>query len=281
MTISYQNTKPLKLKKNIKWYTYVDSSLDLKLKVFMEEYRLNNQARIIRDFVNHCIDYFEAMFKKKSYNDPQVYDEKELDNLIKKAITTYENGNNFHGELKQKLSPLKLSLLMLNNYIEEKNMLKEGIQNAIDALNELEISVKRHFEEPSIVRFIKKIDLLYVEDNELERKTIEHFFRANEVNIKSVETSDEALYILKSLTPKVILLDINLKTSNINGDRLCQMLKSSSQYNSIPIVLISAVFFNNTKEQILTETGADEVIFKPIDRLKDLNVLFKYFKEKY
>ncbi|MFW9900358.1 MAG: PleD family two-component system response regulator, partial [Candidatus Thorarchaeota archaeon] len=279
MTISYQNKKPVKLKKNIKWYTYVDSSLDLKLKVFMEEYRLNNQARIIRNFVNHFMDYFEAMFKKNSYNDPQVYDEKKIDNLIREAIKTYEIGNSFYEELKQKLSPLKVSLLMLNNYVEENEIFKDVVQNAIDALGELEISVKRHFEEPNIVRFVKKVDILYVEDNELERKTIDNYFKSNDFDIKSLETSDEAFYVLKNLTPRVILLDINLKTSNINGDRLCQILKSSSQYNTIPIILISAVFCGENKEEILTKTGADDIIFKPIDRLKDLDILFKYLKK--
>jgi len=76
-----------------------------------------------------------------------------------------------------------------------------------------------------------------------------------------------------------ILLDINLKTSNINGDKFCQMLKSSIQYNSIPIILISAAFSEKEKEEILTVTGADEIIFKPIDRLNDLDVIFKYLKQ--
>ncbi|MCK4383341.1 MAG: response regulator, partial [Candidatus Lokiarchaeota archaeon] len=202
-----------------------------------------------------------------------------LDNLIRKAVDAYEIGNSFQEELRQKLSPLKLSILMLNNYIEEKEKISEGIQDAINALEELENSVKRHFEEPNIIRYIKKIDILYIEDNELERKTVDHFYKAKGVDIKSVETSDEALYILKTLTPRVILLDINLKTSNIDGDNLCQMLKSNTQYNSIPIILISAVFSENKKKEILTSTGADDIIFKPIDKLKDLDVLFKFLKQ--
>lgn len=83
------------------------------------------------------------------------------------------------------------------------------------------------------------------------------------------------------MTPRVILLDINLKTSRISGDKLCQMLKSSPQYNLIPIILISAIFSEKEKEEILTRTGADDIIFKPIDELKDLDVLFKYLKQQY
>ena len=279
MTDRYDNIKTGKLKKDIKWYTYVDSYLDSKLKEFMEEYEINNQAKIIRDFVNYGIDYSNAIFQKKSHIDPQKYDETELDKLIRKAIDGYEIGNSYHEEIKQKLSPLKVSLLMLNNYVEDEEKLLEGIQNAISALEEVEISVKRHFEEPDIVRYVKKVDILYIEDNELERKTIDHFFKAQGVDIKSTETSDEALYILKKITPRAILLDIKLKTSNINGDKLCQMLKSNIQYNSIPIILISAAFSEKEKKEVLKSTGANDIIFKPIDKLKDLDVLFKYLKQ--
>ena len=279
MKNNYNEIRPGKLKKDIKWYTYVDSHLDSKLKDFMEEFEIKNQAKIIRNFVKYSIDYFNAIFQKKSYSEPQSYDETELENLISKAIDEYEIGNGFHEELKQKLSPLKVSLLMLNNYSEDKEKLLEGIQNSISALEDLEITVKRHFEEPNIVRYVKKIDLLYIEDNELERKTITHFFKAQDVDIKSMETSEEALYVLKTLTPRAILLDINLKTSNLNGDEFCQMLKSSTQYNDIPIILISAAFSEKEKKEVLTRTGADGIIFKPIDQLKDLNVLFKYLKQ--
>jgi len=279
MTDSYESIKNGKLKKNIKWYTYVDSQLDSKLQEFMDEYEIKNQAKVIRNFVNYSIDYIKAIVEKKSCKEIQNFDETELDTLIRKAIEEYEIGNNFHEELKQKISPLKVSLLMLNNYSEEKEKLSEGIQNAIGALEELEFTVKRHFDEPNIRRFVRKIDILYVEDNELERKTVDHFFKSKGVDIKSVETSDEALHTLKNLTPRAILLDINLKTSSMNGDKFCQMLKSKVQYDSIPIILISATFSEKEKLGVLASTGASEIIFKPIGKLKDLDVLFKYLKE--
>ncbi|MBY8989038.1 MAG: response regulator [Candidatus Lokiarchaeota archaeon] len=279
MTNSYESIKNGKLKKDIKWYTYVDSQLDSKLQGFMDEYEIKNQAKIIRNFVNYSIDYINAIFEKTSCKDPQNFDETELDTLIRRAIKEYEIGNNFHEELKQKISPLKVSLLMLNNYSKDKEKLSEGIQNAIGALEELEFTVKRHFDEPNIQRFVRKIDILYVEDNELERKTVDHFFKSKGVDIKSVETSDEALHTLKNLTPRAILLDINLKTSSMNGDKFCQMLKSKAQYDSIPIILISAAFSEKEKQEVLASTGANEIIFKPIGNLKDLDVLFKYLKE--
>ncbi|NHJ20901.1 MAG: response regulator [Candidatus Lokiarchaeota archaeon] len=281
MVYSYENMKNGKLKKDIKWYTYVDSRLDSKLQEFMDEYEITNQAKIIRTFVDYSIDYIKAIVEKKACYDIQNYNESELDALIRKAIEEYEIGNNFYEELKQKISPLKVSLLMLNNYIKDPDKLTEGIQNAIDALKELEDIVSRHFEEPNIVRFVRKIDILYIEDNELERRTIDHFFKLKGVEIKSVETSDEALQILKTVTPRAILLDINLKTSNINGDNFCQMLKSKPQYDSIPVILISAAVSEKERHEVLARTKADDIIFKPIDRLKELDIMFKHLKEKY
>jgi CheY-like chemotaxis protein len=278
MTNCYEYKKPCKVKKDIKWYTYVDSFLDSKLHDFMEEYKINNQAETIRNCVNYCIDYLNVIFQKKSHKGPQKYDEIELDNLIKKAINEYEIGNGFHEELKQKLSPLKLSLLMLNNYIEDKEKLLEGIQNAISSLEDIELSVKRHFEEPKLIRFIKKFDILYIEDNELERKTINTYFKRKGVDIKSVETSEEGLDILKVSTPQAFLLDIDLRNSNIDGAKLCQMLKSKELYKTIPIILISAVVSEKKRKEILKTTDADDLIIKPIDKLADLDVLLKYLK---
>jgi len=271
--------KTSKSKKDIKWYTYVDSDLDSKLKTFMEEHGIKNQANILRTCVNNHIDYADVINKKKSLKDPKKYDENDVDEFIRKAIATYEMGDNFQEELKQKISPLKVAVLMLHNLLEEPDKFSEVFNSAKSAIEELENVVKQRYEEPKLVRFVKKIDIMYIEDNELERRTVDTYFKRNGVNIKSIETSDEGLYFLKELTPKVILLDINLKTSKINGDRFCQMLKSNGEYSSIPIVLISAIITESEKNEILESTLADDIIMKPIEKLTDIDVLFRYIKE--
>ena len=275
-----KNDKDLgKTKKEIKWYSYVNPVLDTKLKNFMEKFKINNQAKCIRTFVNNNIDYINAIYQKISqFNGSYKYDETYFDDFIRNAIENYENGNGFHQELKQKLSPLKLSILMLENHLDHPESLRRAINDIQEAFEELEISVKHRFEEPKLVRFVKKVDILYIEDNELERKTIDAFFRTKGIDIKSVETSEEGLYLLNTLTPKLILADINLKTSNLNGDQLCQMMKTNSEYRSIPVILISAVVSKNDKQEIMDHTGAEDIITKPIGKLTDLNVVFNYFE---
>ena len=274
-----ENVNLKKLKKEIKWYTYVDSRLDTKLKHFMAEHGFRNQAKMMRKCVSNFIDYAYVIYQKKSINEIDKFGEEELDRFIRAAVNAYEDGDNFQEELKQKISPLKVAVLMLEKLLDEPDRFLNVFSNAKVAIEELESVIKQRYEEPKLVRFVKKIDILYIEDNELERKTVNTYFKRNGVNIKSIETSDEGLYLLKELTPKVILLDINLKTSKINGDQFCRILKSNEEYRRVPIILISAVITQPEKDAILGSTLADDLIIKPINKLKDLDILFRYLKE--
>ncbi len=242
----------------------------------MEQHNIKNQAKIIRDAVNYYLDYVNQILQKDI--ERKEYDDKLINDSIREAIDTFELHTTFYEELKQKISPLKVSILMINNLLNEPNKLIENIENVKNALFELENSIKRHFEEPKEIRHIKKFDILYIEDNELERKTIDSYFKRQDIDIKSIETAEEGLNILKVSTPQVILLDIDLKTSNINGTKLCQILKSKIEYRMIPIILISAIVSDKEKKEILTITGADEIIIKPINKLADLDTILKFFK---
>ena len=269
-----ENTK--KSKKEIKWYTYVDSELDNKLTEFMKQYNIKNQAKVIRSCVNDYLEYVKEILQKnietKEYNDEYIND------FIREAIIAYEPKNKLFEELKQKLSPLKISILMSKDSINKPELLFENIENSIKAIIELEKIVKRHFEEPRLIRYIKRFDILHVEDNELDRKSIETYFKSKGADIKSVETSEEGLDILKEFTPNVILLDVNLKTSKINGDNLCKMLKSKEQYSKTSIILMTATISEKEKEELLTITGADDIIIKPINKLADLDLILTKLK---
>jgi CheY-like chemotaxis protein len=263
-------------KKNIKWYTYVDSSLNNKLKNFMKQFNISKQAEIIRDSVNSYIDFVRQIYQSEV--DPIKYDKNYIDQIISNAIDSFEIDPTFYEELKQKLSPLKTLILMQESYVRKHDKLIENIENAKKAIVELESVIKLHFEEPNLIRHFKKFDILHVEDNELDRNTIAAYFKEKNVDIKSVETSEEGLKIIKKSTPNVILLDIDLKTSKINGDRLCKHLKSNRDYKDIPIILMTAVVSENEKKSILEKTGAEDIIIKPIDTLADLDLVFQYMK---
>ena len=272
-SIESQNSK-----KNIKWYTYVDSSLNQKLKNFMEQFNLSKQAKIIRDSVNSYIDFVQEVYSKEL--DSDKYDKNHVHQFITNAIENHEIFPYFYEDLKQRLSPLKTLILMQEDLILQlkSNKLAENVENAKKAIVELENLIKLHYEKPHLVRHFKKFDILHIEDNELDRNTIETYFQEKGVSIASVETSEEGLEILKKSTPNVILLDIDLKTSKMNGDKLSKRLKTSSEYKEIPIVLMTAIVSEDQKKKILEKTGADDIIIKPINKLADLDLVFRYIQ---
>jgi CheY-like chemotaxis protein len=242
----------------------------------MEEFNLSKQAKIIRESVNSYIDFVKQIYQKEieldKYNKDYVHE------VITNAIDNYEINPTFYEELKQRLSPLKTLILLQENFLLKHNKMVENIQNAKKAIIELENLIKLHFEEPKLIRHLKKFDILHIEDNELDRKTIGIYFNEKGLKIQSVETSEQGLEILKKSTPYIILLDIDLKTSKINGDKLCKHLKSTVEYKNIPIVLMSAVVSENQKRNILEKTQAEDIIIKPINKLADLDLVFQYIK---
>ena len=242
----------------------------------MEQFNASKQAKIIRDSVNSYIDFVRQIYQKEL--EPEKYNNNYVHQLITDAINNAELNPNFYEELKQRLSPLKTLILMQDNLAQKPNKLVENIENTKKAITELENLIKLRFEDPILIRHFQKFDILHIEDNELDRKTIETYFKEKGIDIKSVETSEEGLEILKKSTPNVILLDINLKTSKINGDKLCKTLKSSSEYGEIPIILMTAIVKENNKGNILEKTGAEDIIIKPINKLAEFDLLLQYLK---
>ncbi|MBD3256367.1 MAG: response regulator [Candidatus Lokiarchaeota archaeon] len=262
------------MKKNIKLYTYVDSKLSKKLDEFLDQFGIRNRAKFIRNSVDHYMDYINLIYQKNlrqgGYNDNFIHQN------ITNALDTYEFNDNFYESLKQRISPIKTSVLILKDLIDNPEKLLKNIENTKKAIEDLETTVRTRYEDSSYKRFFKKFDILYIEDNKLERKTVSTYFEHKGANILAVETAEEAFDILKSSTPKVILLDIELKTSKINGDKLSKIIKSEEKLKQIPIILISALISDSRKSKILQESGADHIILKPIDKLADLDILLKY-----
>ena len=69
----------------------------------------------------------------------------------------------------------------------------------------------------------------------------------------------EALYVLDRETPSAILLDLHLP--QISGFRLIQLLKQRTDVPSIPIIVITALSFQEAEEAV--RAGADDFLTKP------------------
>ncbi len=69
----------------------------------------------------------------------------------------------------------------------------------------------------------------------------------------------EALYALDRATPRAVLLDLHLP--QVSGFRLMQLLKQRPDAPRVPVIVITALSFQEAEEAI--RAGADDFITKP------------------
>ena len=83
----------------------------------------------------------------------------------------------------------------------------------------------------------------------------------------------EALEAARRDSPDLILLDLMLP--ELDGDKVCRMLKSDKAYEQIPIIIFSAKA-SAADKKLATEAGANAFLAKPFD-MKDFTDTIKKF----
>lgn len=103
--------------------------------------------------------------------------------------------------------------------------------------------------------------ILIVEDN-MELRTFLLHTLSEDYNVSDVGNGQEALDFIKERQPDLILSDVMMPI--MNGDKMCNILKSNIETSHIPIILLTAL---NDKESIIKglQTKADKYIVKPFD----------------
>lgn len=103
--------------------------------------------------------------------------------------------------------------------------------------------------------------ILIVEDN-LELRTFLLHTLSEDYDVSEVGNGQEALEFIKERQPDLILSDVMMPI--MNGDKMCNILKSNIETSHIPIILLTAL---NDKESIIKglQSKADKYIVKPFD----------------
>jgi CheY-like chemotaxis protein len=100
-------------------------------------------------------------------------------------------------------------------------------------------------------------------------------------DVIAVTTSDDAYTLLQEYIPDLILCDINLKTSTMNGFVLYEKVQANKHLQNIPFVFLTGL----TDENLAwtgKELGADDYLLKPISRhtlLSTLHGRLKRFRQ--
>lgn len=108
----------------------------------------------------------------------------------------------------------------------------------------------------------EKGSILYVEDNPDNRLLVRRILLSENYGLLEATNAMEALELLKTSRPDLILMDINMP--DMDGYTLTAKIKTTPGYEHIPILALTANVMRGDKERSL-EAGCDGYIQKPID----------------
>jgi len=104
--------------------------------------------------------------------------------------------------------------------------------------------------------------ILYIEDNPDNRLLVKRILLSEGYSLLEAKDALEALNILKSASPDLILMDINMP--DMDGYTLTAKIKALPGFERVPIVAVTANVMRGDKEKTL-EAGCNGYIQKPLD----------------
>lgn len=108
--------------------------------------------------------------------------------------------------------------------------------------------------------------LLLVEDNELNIVTISSYLSSKGYKIEIAKNGEEGVRLAKSLSPDLILMDIQLP--KVDGLEAIRQIRAEQRLTSTPIIALTALAMTGDQEKCLN-AGANDYLSKPV-KLKQL-----------
>lgn len=115
--------------------------------------------------------------------------------------------------------------------------------------------------------------IVCIDDNETTLNTVKAYLNSDETNLYLVSDPKLALNQLFEIKPDLLLVDINL--SGINGYQFSKILKASSVFKHLPIIMMSSDH-EKIKEAKTQEKIANDFLPKPCDKTELMTVINKY-----
>jgi two-component system cell cycle response regulator DivK len=110
--------------------------------------------------------------------------------------------------------------------------------------------------------FEEKGTILYVEDNPDNRTLVRRILLSEDYALLEANNAFEALNVLKTSKPDLILMDINMP--DMDGYTLTAKIKAMPGFERVPILALTANVMRGDREKTL-EAGCDGYIQKPLD----------------
>jgi CheY-like chemotaxis protein/predicted RecB family endonuclease len=104
--------------------------------------------------------------------------------------------------------------------------------------------------------------LLLADDSVTIQKVVELILSEEGFEIKTTNNGEEALSLISSFRPDVILADIEMP--KLNGYQLCEKIKQDPSMRDVPVILLAGAFEPINKE-LAQRVKADDFIIKPFE----------------
>jgi two-component system cell cycle response regulator DivK len=122
---------------------------------------------------------------------------------------------------------------------------------------------------------MKQSTILYVEDNEYNRKIVRHLLGRSCRLIEAVD-GEAGVALASSELPDLVLMDVQLP--KMSGLEATRMLRADPRTQGIPIVIITSFALSGDRERA-TEAGADAYLAKPYSPRELLGLVHRFLPE--
>jgi len=142
--------------------------------------------------------------------------------------------------------------------------------------------IETFFQKLFVTKSPLKANLLVIDDNQKDTQYIEKALQGEGFEILTANNAKDAFLALESYYPDIVIIDPNISLDAYTGWNLIELLRRSSHYNDLIIV----IFTTANQTATLTkgfDVGADVVLFKPLEStsfVKQINFLVDRYKSK-
>jgi len=111
--------------------------------------------------------------------------------------------------------------------------------------------------------------IIIVEDDPFTQQFYKYLFSKTKYQTTTIEDGDELIKVLDEDSIGLVIMDINLKNSYMNGEKvdgvmLSRCIKQNNNHSTIPILLVTAYQKGMGTNNYFEESLADDYIVKPI-----------------
>jgi len=233
---------------------YLSEELKNKWRQFIKS---NDEFTSFSKLIREAVEFYIDSYREISHLD---HNRKFLENNV---------------ALKQSLTVIKGTLdLLLREYSEDLNIRAVNmIQDAFEKSTLIESNIRNLGEKKQL----EEVDLYVIEDEPATMRLIKIITEERGNTFKGAENGRRAIETLKTIHPKLILLDIILP--DITGYDICKYIKSDKDLQNLTVYYLACQPEYIVKSKV-RETGADGYILKPFSYDDITQLLEKYTQKK-